>query len=158
MQKILFVCTGNTCRSAMAAALFRRLLQEHGLAGEYLIGSAGVAAWPGQPASPEAIDVLAERGVDLSGHLSCPLSPELLAEADLVLGMTPGHKQAAQALCPEMAEKIFTLRELAGLSADVSDPYGLGMGAYRDCADQLEKALPRLLENLQQNKGKREKI
>lgn len=138
-KKIMFVCTGNTCRSAMAAALARRALEELLPAGaEIQITSAGLAALPGDGASPGASKVLRERGIDLSGHRASPLSPQDIEKADLVLAMTTAHRDILCRLVPSRANRIHTLAEYGGAAGDVSDPYGQGDGVYRRVADQLE--------------------
>ena len=113
MQRILFVCTGNTCRSPMAAGLFAKILQEKGVTGVE-ITSAGLVAVDGAPASAEAIEAMRRAGVDLTGHRARRLTREMALAADLVLTMTRRQKEAVLALAPEAGEKIFTLTELAG--------------------------------------------
>lgn len=90
-KKILFVCTGNTCRSPMAEGLFKKMAKEKQLPVE--VQSAGLAAFAGVPATPEAILVCLEKGVDISGHQSQPLNKSLVMESDLILTMTARHKE-----------------------------------------------------------------
>ena len=98
---VIFVCTGNTCRSPMAEALFRQMLADrlevppedlihHG----YMVLSAGLAAYPGSPASPESVELMRRRGIDLDNHNSQPLTDHLMEQADLLLTMTPNHRDA----------------------------------------------------------------
>lgn len=92
-KSILFVCTGNTCRSPMAAALMRRALDKRGRS-DIIVESAGLAA-DGSPASGNAVAAMAEQGVDLSAHRSRPATPALLRQADILAVMSPSHAMAA---------------------------------------------------------------
>lgn len=142
-RRLVFVCTGNTCRSPMAEALARALLTER-LGGDpadfgFEIASMGVFGAPGSPASQDAVDVLEERGVDLSGHRSSPLIDELLVEADEILCLTRSHAQALLASIPPRLADHVTLLDPDG--HDVPDPIGQGIEVYRRTADAIESAL-----------------
>lgn len=126
MKTILLVCTGNTCRSIMAQALAEKLAKDWDLAAQFKILSAGTAAYPGAPASPQAVEVLREEGIDLQNHRASQVKPEQVKEADLILTMTSGHKEQLVRMVPEAKDKIFTLKEFA------SDP-----GEIRDAHQQL---------------------
>ena len=134
MKTILFVCTGNTCRSPMAAALMRRLLEEKGVA-DVRCESAGLAAAPGEPASRNAVEAMREAGIDLGSHRARGVTPALLGSADIIYTMSPSHAAMLAARAPACAGKI---RVLGG---GISDPYGGGPAVYRRCRDELLAAL-----------------
>ncbi len=153
-MRILFVCTGNTCRSAMAAALARRTLADMPLEGVRAeIVSAGLAAMPGDVASNGAVTVLRERGLDLSGHSSSLLTRRDVERADLVLAMTSGHREALCRLAPAHAGKIHTLAQYAGASGDVPDPFGRDIDAYRRVAALLEELVAAALRRFGNERG-----
>jgi protein-tyrosine phosphatase len=139
---ILLVCTGNTCRSPMAEALCRAMLAERlGCGPEdleergYLVASAGIAAMSGGGASPEAIQVLAELGLDLSNHETQPLTETLVRHADVIYAMTRSHREEIVAQYPAAAERT---RLLAVDGADITDPLGGPLERYRQCAQQIQ--------------------
>lgn len=138
---ILFICTGNTCRSPMAMALFR--LKNTNIQAE----SAGIFAENGQPASREAISVCAGLGADLSAHKSRRLTRLIAENSDLMITMTASQKDQLL-LDGYPAEKISTLSELTGIPGGIPDPYGLGMDAYIHTASMLSKHIDALAQLL----------
>ena len=152
MFRVLLVCTGNTCRSAIAEGLLKRQLAESAARApepRIEVSSAGTAAVDGLPASPEATEVCREVEADTSRHRSRRLTPGLLADSDLVLVMEEHQRQAAQQLHPGVAPRLFMLSEFAGEAAvAITDPIGGGMAVYRrtrgEIARLLRAALPRL--------------
>ncbi len=145
-MNILFVCTGNTCRSAMAEEMLRTMLKRKGMTG-FHIRSAGIAALPGEKASPPAVAVLKEAGMDLSGHRSSPLNEKLLKEADVILAMTEGNKAAVLSRYPFVRERVHTLKEYAGVSGrDILDPYGRPVDVYRRTREEIRNALGEIIE------------
>ncbi len=154
MVRILFVCTGNTCRSPMAAILLREKIKSAAGGASFSVDSAGLAAWAGQTASPEAVLTMAERGFSLTHHRARQVDPERIAASNLVLTMTRSHKESLLRLLPAARDKTFTLAEYAGGETDVADPIGGTVQSYRDCADQLTKMIDRAWDKIYQLAGK----
>jgi protein-tyrosine phosphatase len=145
---VLFVCTGNTCRSPLAEGLAKRMLADRlGCAvGElpsrgFWLMSAGTSAWGGGAATPEAADVAAEFGADRGSHQSRPVNPQLLLAADDVIVMTQGH---AAALVHQFGEYAPPVRLLCG-DDDLEDPIGAGLEVYRACAATIRQHLERFI-------------
>ncbi len=146
-KKVIFVCTGNTCRSSMAAALAKDILQQMNTgAQEIEIASAGTTALPGMPAAENAIKVLSSMGIDLKGHSASLLTQEDVQGADLILTMTGMHRRQVRSMVPECESKIFTLAEYAGAGADVPDPIGGREETYRACAREIQTMVKQALQ------------
>ena len=150
-RRVLFVCTGNICRSALAERIFRRLLAEAGLDAE--VRSAGVAAYPGMTSPKEVLQALAARGLDGTGHRAQPLSGELVDWADLILTMESGHQMVVAGQFPRTVGKIHVLKDYVDLRGDVEDPIGRPQKDYDACADEIEELLKKLLEKLKIGSG-----
>ena len=148
IKQVLLVCTGNICRSPLAAALLERALGEKGLDGVD-VGSAGTGAWDGAPASEGAYLVGLERGLDLSGHRARLLTRELVEQADLILTMARHHRARVDELGGE--GRVFVLGEYAGRQGDeaeVSDPFGGDLDVYRETCIELEGLIGSVVERL----------
>lgn len=143
--KILFVCTGNTCRSPMAEGLAREIFGE-----EIQVGSAGMAAWEGQEASAHALEVLKEQNLDLSGHRSRRISAELLRDIDWIIPMTKAQEEGIRRLFPEVAHKTRCLGHWGKNKREVCDPWGGSLETYRQTAQEIGELLRNLKDFLEQ--------
>ena len=152
MKTILFVCTGNICRSPMAEGLFRQAIKARG---DYEVISAGLGAMDGQPCSPHAVRALKEAGVEASGFSSRQLTAELVETADFIFGMTHAHVDGITLLYPHAAEKTFLLREfedsLKPYEKEIADPIGGSYEVYLQCRDQIRQAVPSIIRFIEQN-------
>lgn len=139
-RKVLFVCTGNTCRSPMAEGIFRKVAGEN-----YEVSSAGVAAMDGSAASRETLGVLKDQGISLDGFRSRMVDEAMLKSAEAVFCMTEGHLEMLEMMHPGLDEKFHLacdFCEVDGIvGADVPDPIGMGRAAYDGVAKVLEDAV-----------------
>ncbi len=147
-KHVLFICTGNTCRSPLAEGLFRKLVAGRD---DFEVGSAGIAASAGTPCNPESALLLAKRGAELENFRSRRVTAALLDRATHVFAMTRGHLQALEDQFPQHSDKFYLTCEFAdipglGLGADLPDPIGMGRAAYEETAAALDLALPAILE------------
>ncbi len=139
-MNVMFVCTGNTCRSPMAKGLLEKEVEES----DSLINvdSAGLSVYVPAEATENAVLVMDELGIDISDHKSCQITKESVIWADLVLAMTSGHRNILIDLYPEASDKIYTISEYAyGTEEDVADPFGGDAEEYRQCALQIKDAV-----------------
>lgn len=140
-QRVLFVCTGNICRSPMAEELFR---MEQGDNQEVLASSAGVSTAEGFPPSLNAQLAMKELGRDISSQRSHVLTGELVQKVHLILTMTASHLQIARAYFPSAASKMLMLNP----KGDIFDPYGGDLATYRRCRDQIHNAIREFLPTM----------
>ena len=147
-MKILFVCTGNTCRSALAEGIARREAIDRGLI-DFEVSSAGTSAWNGAPASDGGLLVALERGVDLSGHRARQLTREIVEDQDVILVMGPHHLERAEALGGEGKSHLLTHYAAHGSSdRAVSDPFGGDLEVYRATYEELEREIRRVFDRI----------
>ena len=143
MKNVVFICTGNVCRSPMAEGFYQALAPSD----ESLrVGSAGISAFDGQPASRHSVDVMTQEDIDISHHTSRMLTPEIVDSASHIFGMTCAHRDAVQMMFPASREKVFVLREFlvgpdADFDLDVSDPIGGSLEEYVRTRNLIKEAL-----------------
>lgn len=134
MKEVVFICTGNTCRSPMAEGLFKKEYP-----GLYKCSSRGVMAPGGQPANDQAIAAMDQYGVDIRSHQSRQLILGEHSEEDLLITMTQAHKALILSQNPSLS--VVTLKELAGQEGDIQDPYGGSEAVYNQCAKEIEMCI-----------------
>ena len=166
IKTILFVCTGNTCRSAMAEGIFKKTLKERTEDdGRFNIISAGISALQGMSPTPEAISVMFEGGIDISQHHAQELQGELIKKADLILVMTNEHKQYIHKEFPFARNKTFLLKKFTLNNKsennqnnkgnyEIIDPIGRKIEFYRIVARELKKNLEKILDKILEENNK----
>lgn len=149
-MRILFVCTGNTCRSPLAEAIAREAITQRGFS-EIQVASAGTNAWPDSPASDGSLLVGIEKGISVAEHKAQLLTSELAATADLILVMSSHHLDRAKAL--GAGKRSYLLADFAVDNTEhneIADPFGGDLDAYRVTFDQLQTAINSALDRIAQ--------
>lgn len=137
-SKIVFICTGNTCRSPMAEGLFKKIYCHL----DFTVSSRGLMVFMELPANELAIEVMEERNVDISNHKSYHYDKDDWDDNTLVLTMTHGHKEILKQ--HGHSGEVWALKEFVGLKGDVKDPYGGDLEIYRYCANEIEELIEKL--------------
>jgi protein-tyrosine-phosphatase len=153
IKHILFVCTGNICRSVTAEIVMRRRLEELGWT-HIELASAGVSANLGRPCPDETLSALKRCGLDGKRHRSQPLTPALVDWADLVLAMTESHQMWIAMRYPRAVGKLKLFKSYAGLSGDVDDPYGGDDGVHDAMTAEVAAAVETILDLLKKEEKK----
>ena len=143
-MKIMFVCTGNTCRSPMAEAIAKSILPS-----EYEVISRGLSVFEPMPASENARKAAYINGLSLEEHISKQITEEDIIESDIIFTMTGAHKQMIASVCNRLNKPLFTLAEFTGHSEDISDPYGGSLEVYEKCFDMLKEYISEAAEILE---------
>ncbi|MBA7543089.1 Protein-arginine-phosphatase [subsurface metagenome] len=166
IKTVLFVCTGNTCRSAMAEGIFKKMLKERAENNTRLnIISAGISALPGMSPTSEAILVMFEQGIDISQHHTQALQEELIKKADLILVMTNKHKEYIHKEFPFAQNKTSLLKKLTlnnksesnqnnERNYEIIDPIGRKIDFYRIVAKELKENLEKILDKILKENNK----
>lgn len=144
-MKIMFICTGNICRSAMAHAMLEKKVVENKKDVE--VYSCGLFAEDGDIPTKEAIEVMKEYDIDLTKHRATNIKNSNIEEMDIILCATVAHKNSVLAMYPKLNEKVFTLKEYVGYdknNLDIKDPWGFDIATYRRCASEIEKVVNKI--------------
>ncbi len=147
MQNIMFVCTGNICRSAMAENMLKKRAKEENL--PIKVYSCGTYAENGDRPTEEAIETMNEYGIDITNHRATNIYNSNIENMDIILCATANHKRVILDIYPNLTGKVFTMKEYVGDTEngiDISDPWGYGLFVYRKCATEINKVVEKIIE------------
>lgn len=157
-MNIMFVCTGNICRSAMAHWLMKKKIEDLNIE-DIKVYSCGIYAETGDIPTFEAIETMEDYDVDLKQHRATNIIDSNIKQMDLILCATNIHKIQVISICPEVKDKTYTMKEYVGYDEEghdkinIKDPWGYGIGTYRACVNEIEKCLDLLIEKLEKGKN-----
>ncbi|MFH1352400.1 MAG: low molecular weight protein arginine phosphatase [bacterium] len=143
-KKILFVCTGNTCRSVMAAGIFKKLAED------FTVTSAGIAANPTYRIYGGLEEILKENGISYENHVSTPVSQDLMEEADVILVMEQRQRDYMTEKFSSFSDKVFLLTEFAGEAGDIFDPIGRPKSVYEMTFEKIKKLVEKIILKLKE--------
>ena len=148
-MKIMFICTGNICRSAMAHKIAEKKVKEQNK--NIQVYSCGIWAQDGDIPTYEGRTVMQDYGIDLSTHRATNIKNSNIKDMDVILCATINHKLNVIAMYPELKNKVFTMKEYAGYpnnDLDIKDPWGYGLDVYKKCAKEIENCIEKILEKV----------
>lgn len=153
-MKVMFICTGNICRSAMADAYAKKIVHEQHL--DIQIFSAGTYASTGEHASFNSIEVMKDYDVDLSVHTATNISDSNIGNMDLILCATQSHKLFLTHYYPDLSSKVYTIKEYAEQcntpsDTDIKDPWGYDINVYRICAAEIVICVDKIIQKIKNN-------
>lgn len=148
MPAILFVCTANICRSPMAAAMFKKILDDRNTSGDWIIESAGTWGLDGEPAASGSQAVMKSKGIDISDHIARSVDRDFIKTFDLILTMESGHKESMRLEFSDASDHIYMLSEMVNQNIDIDDPYGGVYAEYVQAADEIENYLLKGFETI----------
>ena len=148
-MKIMFICTGNICRSAMAEGMMKKLISDNKIK-NIEIFSCGIYAETGDYSTYNAIEAAKLYGANISNHRATNIRDSKINEMDIILCATTSHKQSVLFLYPDLNGKVFTIREYAeldnnGENMNIDDPWGYDLNVYYNCAEEIEECLEKII-------------
>ena len=151
-MKIMFICTGNICRSAMAEGMLKQKLKENKIE-NVEVYSCGIYAEDGDYATYNALDAAKLYGADISNHRATNIRKSNIEEMNLILCATNSHKQSVLYMYPNLDGKVYTMKEYVDEQAlDIKDPWGYDLNVYYNCAEEINECLEKMIEKLKNNK------